>query len=106
MGLSTVSHDDIEETTQKYTDRVLKFIAEIRGIDPSQNLPDEYIAIRDRTGIEFGLPQLIAALQVGVKFLMEEQLERLNAYTGVNETNSSTKPKVYLSGKMCGTWRL
>ena len=62
------------ETTQEYTDRVLECIAEIRGLDISQVLTDECIAIRVRTGIEFGLPQFYAALQVGVKLTLEELL--------------------------------
>ena len=61
-----------EETTQEYTDRVLECIAEIRGIDPSQVPTDECIATQVRT--------------------FEDLLERLNAYTRVNETKDSTKP--------------
>ena len=63
------------KTTQEYTDSFLECIAKIRV----------------QIGIEFGLPQFCAALQVGIKLTLEELLERLNAYTVVNETKNSTK---------------
>ena len=94
--------------TQEYTDRVLECIAEIRGVDPSQVLTDEWIVIRVRTGIEFGLPQFYAALQVGVKLILEELLERLNAYTGVNETKDRQNQTLQVLSKkitMRQIWR-